>query len=100
MTKEVTRGFAAAFTGGLSELIQPKPFGSAPDPANPNAVQGAAPSELKKEEDIAAAQAAKEKAKAARRVKTILTGPSGLEDQVNKKLLGNSVLLGGGTKAI
>lgn len=54
------------------------------------------PPELKAEKAKIEADTKKEKLKAARRVQTILTGPGGVEEEVEKALDGQSVLLGSG----
>lgn len=54
------------------------------------------PPELKAEDSKIAADKEKERLKAARRVQTILTGPGGVEDETEKKLNGQAVLLGTG----
>lgn len=54
------------------------------------------PPELKAEKAKIEADKAKEKAKAARRVATILTGPGGVEEETQKALDGQSILLGTG----
>lgn len=53
------------------------------------------PPELKAETAKIDADKEKERLKAARRVQTILTGP-GIEDETEKKLNGQAVLLGSG----